>query len=172
MDNHRPYKDEVIISWTELQRDAKFISNQLLSIGSWKGIIAITKGGLIPSALIARELYIKLIDTVCVSSYSSDTDGIDQKQNDLEVIKMIDGDGAGFLLIDDLVDTGKTAKFIRTKLPKAYFCTLYAKPAGKALVDLYVREFKQNQWVFFPWDIDYQFSVPIHHQQSSNLKAK
>ena len=91
MDNHRPYKDEVIISWTELQRDAKFISNQLLSIGSWKGIIAITKGGLIPSALIARELDIKLIDTVCVSSYSSDTDGIDQKQNDLEVIKMIDG---------------------------------------------------------------------------------
>ena len=67
MDNHRPYKDEVIISWTELQRDAKFISNQLLSIGSWKGIIAITKGGLIPSALIARELDIKLIDTVCVS---------------------------------------------------------------------------------------------------------
>jgi xanthine phosphoribosyltransferase len=167
MDNNLPYQDEVIISWTELQRDAKFIANQLLLIGPWKGIIAITKGGLIPSALIARELDIKLIDTVCISSYSSGSAGIDQQQNDLEVIKMIDGDGAGYLLIDDLVDTGKTAKFIRSKLPKAYFCTLYAKPAGKPLVDLYVREFKQNQWIFFPWDIDYQFSVPIHHRRNN-----
>ncbi len=167
MDNHRPYKDEVIISWTELQRDAKFIANQLMAKGPFKGMIAITKGGLIPAALIARELDIKLIETVCVSSYGcSDTDGIDQQQNELEVIKMIDGDGDGFILIDDLVDTGKTARFIRQKLPKAYFCTLYAKPAGKELVDLYVREFKQSQWVFFPWDIEYQFSVPIHHRQA------
>jgi hypothetical protein len=52
MDHNLPYQDEVIISWTELHRDAKFIAKHLLATGSWKGIIAITKGGLIPSALI------------------------------------------------------------------------------------------------------------------------
>ena len=164
MEIQTPYKDEVIISWTELQRDAKFIAQSLLSKGSWKGIIAITKGGLIPAALIARELDIKLIDTVCISSYEGNSDGVGQVQTELNVLKRIDGDGDGFLLIDDLVDTGKTARFIREKLPKAFFCTLYAKPEGKALVDLYVKEFGQEQWIFFPWDIEYKFSVPIHHR--------
>ena len=164
MEIQTPYKDEVIISWTELQRDAKFIAQSLLSKGSWKGIIAITKGGLIPAALIARELDIKLIDTVCISSYEGNSDGVGQVQKELNVLKMIDGDGDGFLLIDDLVDTGKTARFIREKLPKAFFCTLYAKPEGKALVDLYVKEFGQEQWIFFPWDIEYKFSVPSHHR--------
>ena len=159
-----PSKNEVIISWTELQRDAKFISNALLTKGPWKGIIAITKGGLIPAALIARELDIKLIDTVCISSYSGTTDGANQLQKELEVIKMVEGDGDGYLLIDDLVDTGATAKFIREKLPKAFFCTLYAKPEGKSLVDLYVKDFLQEEWIFFPWDIEYQFSIPIHHR--------
>ena len=63
MEIQKPYKDEVIISWTELQRDAKFLAQSLLSRGPWKGMIAITKGGLIPAAMIARELDIKLIET-------------------------------------------------------------------------------------------------------------
>ncbi len=163
MEIQKPYKDEVIISWTELQRDAKFLAQSLLSRGPWKGMIAITKGGLIPAAMIARELDIKLIETVCVSSYEGNTDGIGQVQKELRVIKMLEGDGDGFLLIDDLVDTGNTARFIREKLPKAFFCMLYAKPEGKPLVDLYVKEFEQQQWIFFPWDIEYKFSVPIHH---------
>jgi xanthine phosphoribosyltransferase len=71
------------------------------------------------------------------------------------------GDGAGFLLIDDLVDTGKTAQVVRQMLPKAHFATLYAKPAGRPFVDTCVKEFKQNKWIFFPWDIDYQFVKPI-----------
>jgi xanthine phosphoribosyltransferase len=169
MENRRPYRDEVIISWSELQRDARFIASQLIKLQSWKGIIAITKGGLIPAALIARELNIKLIDTVCVASYHSEAAGkVDQHQEDIQIFKMVEGDGENFLLIDDLVDTGKTAEFIRKKLPKAYFCTLYAKPQGKHLVDTYVREFKQNQWIFFPWDIEYQFSIPVHHRLKLN----
>jgi len=74
---------------------------------------------------------------------------------------MIEGDGEGFLLVDDLVDTGKTAVFVRERLPKAHFATLYAKPLGRPLVDTCVKEFKQHKWIFFPWDIDYKFSLPI-----------
>ena len=71
------------------------------------------------------------------------------------------GDGTGYLLIDDLVDTGKTAQVVRQMLPKAYFATVYAKPAGRPYVDTCVKEFKQNKWIYFPWDIDYRFSRPI-----------
>lgn len=136
--------------------------------GAWKGIIAITRGGLIPAALVARELDIRLIDTVCVTSYGSSQSTASEKiQGELQVLKSVQGDGSGFLLIDDLVDTGKTAQLVRAMSPKAHFATLYAKPAGRPIVDTFVTEFRQSQWVWFPWDIDYQFAPPIKNRSDS-----
>jgi xanthine phosphoribosyltransferase len=157
------YDDEIVISWAELHRDARYLSQQLHEMGAWKGIVAVTRGGLVPAALVARELEIRLIDTVCVSSYgAAGGGGAEQEQGGLQVLKAsVSGDGAGFLLIDDLVDTGKTAQVVRQMLPKAHFATLYAKPAGRPFVDTCVKEFKQNKWIFFPWDIEYRFAKPI-----------
>jgi len=168
-----PYEDDIVISWPELHRDARYLSEVLHSIKPWKGIIAVTRGGLVPAALIARELDIRLIDTVCVVSYgasgsaSGSTSGstaagaAEQIQGSLQVLKGVSGDGDGFLMVDDLVDTGKTARMVRSMLPKAHFATLYAKPAGRPIVDTFVKEFKQTKWIFFPWDIDYKFSTPV-----------
>jgi xanthine phosphoribosyltransferase len=157
-----PYDDDIIISWPELHRDARFLSEELHRRGQWKGIIAITRGGLIPAALVARELDLRLIDTVCIVSYKSTGSGEAEKlQSDLQVLKGVSGDGGGFLLIDDLVDTGKTARAVREMLPEAFFATLYAKPAGRPVVDFCVKEFKQTKWIYFPWDIDYRFVPPI-----------
>lgn len=167
-----PYNDEIIISWAELHRDARYLCEVLHDMRPWKGIIAITRGGLVPAALIARELDIRFVDTVCITSYgTSSSVEAEQQQGNLEVLKMVDGDGDGFLLIDDLVDTGKTAAYVRKMLPKAYFATLYAKPAGRPVVDTYVKEFKQQKWIFFPWDIDYQFSVPIKEREKTQANS-
>ena len=157
-----PYEDEIIISWVELHRDARYLSEVLHAKGDWKGIIAVTRGGLIPAALVARELDIRLVDTVCVTSYDAGAAGAAaQVQSSVRVLKGVTGDGQGYLLIDDLVDTGRTAQVVRQLLPKAYFATLYAKPAGRAIVDTCVKEFKQNKWIHFPWDIEYRFATPI-----------
>jgi xanthine phosphoribosyltransferase len=157
-----PYKDEIVISWPELHRDARFLSEMLHAKGPWKGIIAITRGGLVPAALIARELDLRLVDTICVTSYDAGEAGAAaQVQGDVKVLKGVAGDGDGFLLIDDLVDTGRTARYVRQLLPKAYFATLYAKPSGRSIVDTCVREFKQEKWIHFPWDIEYNFATPI-----------
>jgi xanthine phosphoribosyltransferase len=156
------YDDEIVISWPELHRDARYLSAQLHERGGWSGIIAITRGGLVPAALVARELAIRLIDTVCLASYGLvPADGAEQQQSSVRVLKGVAGDGQGYLLIDDLVDTGRTAQVVRKMLPRAYFATLYAKPAGRPFVDTCVKEFKQNKWIYFPWDIDYRFSRPI-----------
>jgi len=158
------YEDEIIISWVELHRDARYLSELLHARGSWKGIIAVTRGGLVPAALVARELEIRLVDTICVSSYGAEAAGdAAQSQSGVTVLKAVPGDGDGFLLIDDLVDTGRTAVVVRKLLPKAFFATLYAKPAGRPVVDLCVKEFKQTKWIHFPWDIDYKFATPIKH---------
>jgi xanthine phosphoribosyltransferase len=160
-----PYKDEIIISWVELHRDARYLSHVLHDIGEWKGIIAITRGGLVPAALVARELEIRLIDTVCVVSYGAESGGgAEQAQGELRWLKRVEGDGDGWLLIDDLVDTGKTAKAVRETLPRAHFATLYAKPAGRPIVDTFVKEFRQEKWIYFPWDIDYRFVTPIKNR--------
>ena len=117
---------------------------------------------LIPAALVARELEIRLLDTVCASSYEESVEaGAQNMRSEVRIIKGVDHDGEGYLLIDDLVDTGNTARVIRKQLPKAYFATLYAKPMGREIVDLCVKEFSQDKWIYFPWDIDYKFVPPL-----------
>jgi xanthine phosphoribosyltransferase len=143
------------VTWDELHRHARALAWRLLERGPWQGIIAITRGGLVPAAIVARELDIRLVDTVCVASYD------DRAQGAVTVLKRIAGDGDGFLIIDDLVDTGQTARAVREMLPKAHFATVYAKPAGRPLVDTYVTEVSQDTWILFPWDIEPQFAPPI-----------
>jgi xanthine phosphoribosyltransferase len=143
------------ISWEQLHRDAKALAWRLVEKQEWQGIVAITRGGLVPAAVIARELDIHLVDTICISSYDwKDQGGID-------VLKKSQGDGERWLLIDDLVDTGKTAKVARAMLPKAHFATVYAKPAGRPVVDTFITEVSQDTWILFPWDSESQFVQPI-----------
>ena len=162
------------VSWEELHRTAKALAWRLVALGPFTGIVAITRGGLVPAAIIARELDVRLIDTVCMSSYSEDDDdgataGVHQP-GDLKLLKgdggKIWGDGTGWLIIDDLVDTGRTAKYVREMLPKAHFATVYAKPAGRPLVDTFVTEVSQDTWIYFPWDLGLAFQPPLRNGAS------
>ncbi len=145
------------VSWDELHRNARALAWRLTAIGPFKGIIAITRGGLVPAAIISRELEIRLVDTVCVASYENKNLG---KPSVLKpAISTTDGDG--WLIIDDLVDTGITAKTVRDMLPKAHFATIYAKPAGRDLVDTFITEVSQDTWILFPWDMETAYSAPV-----------
>jgi xanthine phosphoribosyltransferase len=150
-----PFQKNFPVTWEELHRNAKALAWRLIEKGPWKGIVAITRGGLVPAAIVARELEVRLIDTICIASYD------DRNQGSLTILKGVAGDGTGWLIIDDLVDTGKTAKTVRDLLPKAHFATVYAKPAGRPLVDTFITEVSQDTWILFPWDIEPQFIQPI-----------
>ena len=143
------------VTWDELHRHARALAWRLVELGPWQSIVAVTRGGLVPAAIVARELDLRLIDTVCIASYD------DREQGKLSILKRVPGDGTGMLIIDDLVDTGITAKAVREMLPKAHFATIYAKPAGRPLVDTFVTEVSQDTWILFPWDIAPQFAPPI-----------
>ena len=56
------------------------------------------------------------------------------------------------LIVDDLVDTGATARLVRDLLPEAHVAAVYAKPQGRPLVDTFITEVSQDTWIFFPWD--------------------
>jgi xanthine phosphoribosyltransferase len=117
----------------------------------------------VPSSIVARVLGIRVIETVCVASYEH------KRQGELQVLKKIaaevigagGGQGEKVLIVDDLVDTGKTAKLVREMLPKAHFATVYAKPMGRPQVDTFITEVSQDTWIFFPWDTGLAFQPPI-----------
>ena len=145
------------VTWEELHRNAKALAWRLVEVGPFTGIVAVTRGGLVPAAVVARELEIRLLDTLCITSYD------ESKQGKLSVLKSAAAadSGKGWLIIDDLVDTGRTAKEVRKLVPHAHFATVYAKPAGRPLVDTFITEVSQDTWILFPWDIEPQFIQPI-----------
>jgi len=150
------YRKTYPISWDQLHRDAKALAWRMLSLEDFKGIIAITRGGLVPAAIVARELDIRLVDTVCISSYDWK-----DKKSEAQILKGFKGNGDGWLLIDDLVDTGRTAQVVKELVPNAHFATVYAKPAGRPQVDTFITEVSQDTWILFPWDTESQFVTPI-----------
>lgn len=154
------------VSWDELHRNAKALAWRLLDMGPWSGLIGITRGGLVPAAIVARELDIRLVETISIVSYKAD-DSRPEQAEDAVVLKYPAnvGDGSGWLVIDDLVDTGRTAGVVKQLLPKAHLATVYAKPLGRPLVDTFVTEVSQDTWIYFPWDVELQFIQPIATQR-------
>ncbi|RZO34477.1 MAG: xanthine phosphoribosyltransferase, partial [Rhodobacteraceae bacterium] len=119
---------------------------------------AITRGGMAPAMIVARELDIRTVDTISIKSYDrhSRAEAKVLKFPDLELV----GDGTGILIIDDLVDSGKTIEVVRAKMPKAHYATIYSKPMGRPQVDTYITEVSQDTWIFFPWDMALQYVEP------------
>ena len=162
MSTRLPHEKGFRVSWDQLHRDARALAWRLdgqgPDEGTWRAVVAITRGGMAPAMIIARELDIRVVDTISVKSYDH------QSQNEAKIIKTPDasviGDGTGILVIDDLVDTGKTIEVVRKAMPKAHVATIYAKPMGCQQVNSFVTEVSQDTWIFFPWDMALQYVEP------------
>ncbi|HHV6463022.1 TPA: xanthine phosphoribosyltransferase, partial [Haemophilus influenzae] len=146
------------VTWDMFQMHARKLSERLLPASQWKGIIAVSRGGLFPAAVLARELGLRHIETVCIASYHDHNN-----QGELQVLHaaQVPNGGEGFIVVDDLVDTGNTARAIRQMYPNAKFVTVFAKPAGAELVDDYVIDIPQNTWIEQPWDLGLTFVPPL-----------
>jgi xanthine phosphoribosyltransferase len=163
MTDRLPHEKGFHVSWDQIHRDSRALAWRLDGRGpeggGWKAVVAITRGGMIPAMIVSRELDIRVVDTISVKSYSH------QSQAEARVTKSpqaeLMGDGTGILVIDDLVDTGRTLELVRHLYPKAHFATVYAKPSGRPMVDSYITEVSQDTWIFFPWDMALQYVQPF-----------
>jgi xanthine phosphoribosyltransferase len=152
------------VSWDQFHRDARALAWRLSDKGRWEAMVSVTRGGLVPAMIISRELGIRLIETVCVASYHEykERGGLQVlKPVSQAIVDLAEGSGSGVLVIDDLVDTGKTARLVRDMVPKCHYATLYAKPQGRPLVDTFITEVSQDTWIYFPWDMGLSFQPPI-----------
>jgi len=151
------------VSWDQFHRDARALAWRLADAGPFSAIVCVSRGGLVPAAIVARELSLRIIETVCVSSYEG------TRPSELKVLKGVAESvaelggtgGKGVLIVDDLVDTGQTAKVVRQLLPGAHFAAVYAKPLGRPMVDTFITEVSQDTWIDFPWDTGLAFQPPI-----------
>jgi xanthine phosphoribosyltransferase len=163
MTDRLPHEKGFHVSWDQIHRDSRALAWRLdgrgPEEGGWKAVVAITRGGMIPAMIVSRELDIRVVDTISVRSYSH------QSQTEARVTKSpqetLMGDGTGILVVDDLVDTGRTLELVRRLYPKAHFATVYAKPSGRPMVDTYITEVSQDTWIFFPWDMALQYVEPF-----------
>jgi xanthine phosphoribosyltransferase len=163
-----PHEKGFHVSWDQIHRDSRALAWRLDGRGpgpgadgggGWRAVVAITRGGMAPAMIVARELDIRVVDTISVRSYDHQT------QSDPVVLNAPDGelmgDGSGVLIVDDLVDTGRTIEVVKELYPKAHFATVYAKPKGEPLVDTFITGVSQDTWIFFPWDMALQYVEPF-----------
>jgi xanthine phosphoribosyltransferase len=167
MTDRLPHEKGFHISWDQIHRDSRALAWRLdgkgPDDGAWRAVVAITRGGMAPAMIVARELDIRTVDTISVVSYHSGGGKADQRR-DAKVLKSPDaemmGDGTGILVVDDLVDSGKTLELVRKHYPNAHFATVYAKPEGEPQVDTFITGVSQDTWIFFPWDMALQYVEP------------
>ncbi|MEL7013987.1 MAG: xanthine phosphoribosyltransferase [Pseudomonadota bacterium] len=161
MQDRLPHEKGFHVSWDQLHRDARALAWRLQDEGpadGWRAVVAITRGGMAPAMIVARELDIRAVDTISIKSYDHQTQSapVVLKAPDRDLV----GDGEGVLIVDDLVDTGRTLEVVRDLLPRAHVATIYAKPMGRGLVQTFVTEVSQDTWIFFPWDLALQYVEP------------
>jgi xanthine phosphoribosyltransferase len=147
-------RQRIQIHWDEIIDHSKALAWGLglkTPTGGWKGIVAVARGGLSPAGLVSSHMNLRQVHTICAESY----EGMQRKvlirssrQWDPQV-----GTGNGWILLDDLVDSGQTARVVRGLLPHAHFACLYAKPDGRPHTDTYIKLYEQNTWLDFPWEV-------------------
>lgn len=140
--------DKIYISWEDFHKDTKNLCEKIKKSGNYNKIVAVSRGGLMPSGIVAYELGIRNVEAVNVSSYDDDKECINSEVKCLSNVGVVD---EKTLVIDDLSDTGSTFKLLKKLFPKAKFVVVYAKPKGIGEPDIYEKTLP-DKWVVFPWD--------------------
>lgn len=151
------YTSALYVSWDDIQMMCRDLAVSIhKDAPEIDKILAITRGGMFPAGIIARELNIRQIETVSIASYD------EQQRHEPKILKMCaEQFRSNVLVVDDLADTGTTLRLLQKELTNARFATLFVKPQGAGLVNWSAREVPQSTWVRFPWDTIRQYTAPL-----------
>lgn len=143
--------DKTYLSFQDIFKDTHTLGDLILQKDAqpFDVLVAVSRGGLVPAGILSQKLNIRHVETFCLASYTND-----HAQEELKVIKSFQSQSQRVLVIDDLVDSGKSLTLIKQYLPQATYGVLYAKPDGAKAVDLYARPMPQDSWLVFPWELE------------------
>ena len=139
---------QVYLSYHDIHTDCIELAKIIKKKFNPKKLILISRGGLIPGSIIANYLGIQDVDVIALKTYANR-----KRSPDIKVFKRIKS-LKKLVVIDDLVDSGETAKIVKEMMPNSKFVVLYAKTSGKKQADLHLYDFKDKDWLVFPWEQD------------------
>ncbi len=139
---------QVFLSYHDIHADCIELAKIIKKKYKPEKLILISRGGLIPGSIIANFLGIQDIDVIALKTYQNR-----KRSSDIKVFKRIKS-FKKLVVIDDLVDSGETAKIVKEMMPNSKFVVLYAKTSGKKQADLHLYDFKDKDWLVFPWEQD------------------
>lgn len=139
-----------VLYWGDVEEMVANIATQISKDAQeFTHILALARGGLVPSALLAHALDLRPVHSLSVYSYRGTVQDEPELISDWPEI-----DDKNLLIVDDLVDSGKTVKMIKEHYPNAKVAVLIAKPEGQAQADFFAEKCTQDAWIDFPWERD------------------
>ena len=144
-------------SWIDHIEGINTLGRSVLTSG-WQptAILGISRGGLIPAAMLSYMLDVRLIQAVRVEHYD------DQNNRLASGARFVDGPEPfatlnitteRLLIVDDIIDTGETLKLVRRAVQdhadQIMVAALYVRSNQKNAVDWYWKV--EDEWVVFPW---------------------
>jgi hypoxanthine phosphoribosyltransferase len=150
--------NKIYLSWTDVDKLVVSLLPRLQSY-DFDLVIAITRGGIIPGAIVAEQLAIQQVLVASVDFYQDEAYDLDWP-----VFMQFPADsflrGKRVLTVDDIWDRGKQTVSVMERVEQAggrpYSLVLHYKPhrsqfEGKT-PDFYGAE--TRDWIIYPWEVE------------------
>lgn len=140
------------LSWSQFHRDCGVLAERIRQSGrKYDKLLCITRGGVFVGGLLAHMLAVRNITTIALQLYNFDQQG--------QVVEQLSAPdmplpGSRILVIDDLLDSGRTLAYIVDKWAEEYqldIAVLYDKGGGDIRPD-FISVRIPDEWVSFPWE--------------------
>ena len=125
---------KVYFSYHDIHTDCIKLAKIIKKKYNPKKLVIISKGGLIPGSIIAHYLEIEDINIISIRN--------------IKEIKSLEK----IIIVNDLINTGKTAEIIKKNIPNSKLIVLYKKKSIKKNCDLSLYKFDSNELIVLPWE--------------------
>ena len=158
------YEKGFPVSWDQLHRDARALAWRLAELGPWQSIVGGhprrpgAGGDRRPRTRHSRGRY--RLHLLLRPSGPALGEG---------------SEAGGGRRCKDIADHRRSRRYRRHRAHRprdaaasAHFACVYAKPAGRPAAHTFVTEVSQDTWIFFPWDTDLRFVLPIAEREAAD----
>ena len=141
-------------SWEDAEKANASLTEKINSSGFTPDIIiAISRGGLVPSRLLSDSLNVPVLYTIRISFYSSV--GTRMEKPEVTQPLSVDITGKKLLIVDDISDSGRSLELAEqylTPLNPAEIrtATIHYKPGSIFKPDFFI--FTTKAWIIYPWE--------------------
>ena len=125
---------KVYLSYHDIHTDCIKLAKIIKKKYNPKKLVIISKGGLIPGSIIAHYLEIEDINIISIRN--------------IKEIKSLEK----IIVVNDLINNGKTAEIIKKNIPNSKLIVLYKKKSIKKNCDLSLYKFDSNELIVLPWE--------------------